>query len=99
VDHYEDGILSAVGSAPAGSGWEVMQYSGIVTEPGAAIGEASVWLLRNGAQERVDFTLELRLDEGADCEERNVLSYAFHFVRMDDSSFVRGSFAGRRDDA
>ena len=94
---HEDGVVSATGSPSSGSDWEALSFTGHVGPRGTSSGQATVWRLTSDSRDEVRIPLELRLNEGADCNERDTLSYSFHFVSARDGSVIHGIFSGRRE--
>jgi len=94
---HEAGQISATGSPPPGSTWEILNFTGSVSERGVARGDATVWLFHDGERKEVTLPLELSLNEGTTCAERNTLTYSFRFYVTWLNRSVSGDFRGTRE--
>jgi hypothetical protein len=97
---YNEGSISASGSPPRGSDWEILSFTGEVVELGRAEGTATVWLFtEDGERRAIDFSLVLTLNDGTSCAERDRLSYSFHEIALVEGAYlpISGEFAGVRE--
>jgi hypothetical protein len=97
---YNEGNISAVGTPPGGSDWEILSFTGEVVELGRAEGTATVWLFsEDGERRAIHFSLALSLNDGTSCAERDRLSYSFHEIALVEGDYlpIAGEFEGVRE--
>jgi hypothetical protein len=94
---YDNGEISAVGTPPEGIDWEILSFTGSVTERGRAEGTAIVWFFHEGRRETIDFPLTLSLNTGTTCAERNTLHYSFSCPVETLDLTISGDFRGTRE--
>jgi hypothetical protein len=96
---YNEGKISAVGTPPGRSEWEILSFTGEDVELGRAEGTATVWLFSDGEVREFHFPLVLSLNDGASCAERDRLSYSFYEVALVAGDYlpISGDFAGVRE--